>query len=183
MKSIVYADGLLTSSGQFDSKRDYSLVGADVYIQDAKGTKYNNIFTRYGRFEALHLSLTEKPLSLVVKVPGHFKTIYDFKIGMKNSEGEMIGQFKRLDVPTSLGGDVNGDDVIDIMDAVEIQTNWETNHREADINFDGTVDAKDMAFVEKNYLKQNPSIETAPKPKHQHMGKTLAEIKNQLGLN
>lgn len=93
MKSILYADGLLKSTGVFDSTRDYSKVGADVYIQDAEGNTYNQLLTQYGRIEALRLPLTDQSLSLAVKVPGHFKTMYDFHIGMKSSTGETIGQF------------------------------------------------------------------------------------------
>lgn len=182
MKSILYAEGLLTSSGAFDSKRDYSLVGADVSVQDANGNKYDQIFTKLGKMEALHLALTDKPLQLTVKVPGHFRTLYDFKIGMLNENGELSGQFKKINLPTLLGGDVNGDDVIDVMDALYIQTYWGTNKRSADINVDGKVDAKDLAFVEKNYLMQNPTVQNAPKAISKYKTKTLEIVKGELGL-
>lgn len=45
------------------------------------------------------------------------------------------------------------------------QENWGTDNRDTDINFDGKVDVKDIAFVEKNYLMQNPTQKDAPKPK------------------
>ncbi|QKE75623.1 S8 family serine peptidase [Arthrobacter citreus] len=182
MKSVLYAEGLLTSSGAFDSKRDYSLVGVDVSIQDTIGNKYDQIFTKFGKIEALHLSLTNKPLQLSVKVPGHFRSLYNFKIGMQNDQGEMSGQFLKINLPKLIGGDVNGDDVIDIMDALYIQTYWGTNKRSADINVDGKVDAKDLAFVEKNYLMQNPSVQTAQKPKSKYKTKTLEIVKSELGL-
>ncbi|MFF3024449.1 S8 family serine peptidase [Gottfriedia sp. NPDC057948] len=182
MRSVLNAQGLLTSSGTFDSRRDYSKVGADVSIQDAEGNMYNQIFTKYGKIEALHLALTDKPLRMTVNVPGHFKSFYDFKIGMQNENGELMGQFKKITLPTLLGGDVNGDDVIDVLDALYIQTYWGTNKRSADINYDGTIDAKDLAFVEKNYLMQNPSVQTAPKPKSNYKTKTLEIVKSELGL-
>ncbi|ODG90173.1 hypothetical protein BED47_12615 [Gottfriedia luciferensis] len=182
MKSILYAEGLLTSSGAFDSKRDYSLVGADVSVQDSTGNKYDQIFNKFGKIEALHLALTDQPLRLTVKVPGHFRSLYDFNIGMLNEKGELTGQFKKINLPLLLGGDVNGDDVIDVMDALYIQTYWGTNKRSADINMDGKVDAKDFAFVEKNYLMQNPSVQNAPKPKSKYKMKTLEIVKEELGL-
>ncbi|MGG0176544.1 S8 family serine peptidase [Gottfriedia acidiceleris] len=182
MKSVLYAEGLLTSSGQFDSRRDYSLVGADVSVQDANGNTYNQIFTKFGKIEALHLALTDKPLRMTVKVPGHFRSIYNFKIGMQSESGDLAGQFKKIDLPKLLGGDVNGDDVIDVMDALYIQTYWGTNKRNADINIDGKVDAKDLAFVEKNYLMQNPSVPNAPIPKSKYKMKTLKIVKEELGL-
>jgi hypothetical protein len=55
-----------------------------------------------------------------------------------------------------MGGDVNNDNVIDIMDADYIKTYWGKEKREADINFDGGVDAKDMEFVKQLYLKSKP---------------------------
>ncbi|MGG0177217.1 S8 family serine peptidase [Gottfriedia acidiceleris] len=182
VRSILYGEGLLNKYGTFDNLRDYSKVGAEVFIQDQEGNTYDQILNKYGVIEGLHLSLTDKPLSLAIKLPGHFKTIYDFNIGMRNSTGELIGQYKRLDVPTSLGGDVNGDDVIDIIDAISIQANWGTNYRDADINFDGTIDAKDLAYVEKNYLMQNPNVKDAPKPKDKFKTQTLENIKSELGL-
>ncbi|XZF74116.1 S8 family serine peptidase [Bacillus sp. AL-1R] len=182
MTSVLYAQGLLTSGGAFDSRRDYSKIGADVSLQDAEGNTYNQIFTQYGKIEALHLALTDKSLRMTVKVPGHFKSLYDFKIGMQNESGELIGQYKKIVLPTLLGGDVNGDDVIDVIDALSIQTYWGTNKRSADINFDGTVDAKDLAYVEKNYLMQNPSVQNAPKPESKYKTKTLEIVKSELGL-
>ncbi|PGL73170.1 S8 family serine peptidase [Bacillus sp. AFS055030] len=182
IKSLLYAEGLLTSGGAFDSRRDYSKVGADVLIQDAKGNRYNQIFNQFGKIEASHLALTDQPLQMTIKLPGHFRSHYNFKIGMLNEKGELIGQFKKIDLPLLLGGDVNGDDVIDVLDALFIQTYWGTNKRSADINIDGNVDVKDLAFVEKNYLMQNPSVENAPKPKSKYKMKTLEIVKSELGL-
>lgn len=77
-------------------------------------------------------------------------------------------------------GDVNGDQVIDILDAVFMETHWGTNKRSADINFDGTVDMKDFAFIEKNFGIQNPTVTKAPEPKENYKGKTLESIKTEL---
>lgn len=68
------------------------------------------------------------------------------------------------------------------MDAIYVQTYWGTNKRSADINFDGTVDAKDFAFIEKNYLIQNPSVANAPVPVKKYKGNTLQDIKASLGI-
>lgn len=85
-------------------------------------------------------------------------------------------------IDTATGGDVNKDNVIDVMDALAIQTDWGTNKRSKDINFDGKVDAKDFAFVEKNFEMQNPTVDNAPKPVKQYKGTTLAAIKSALGI-
>jgi hypothetical protein len=63
-----------------------------------------------------------------------------------------------------IAGDVNQDGAIDVLDAITIQSAWKTNDLATDINFDRTVDAQDMVFVQKNYLKQNIEIPNAPQP-------------------
>ncbi|MCP3740272.1 hypothetical protein NLX69_11435 [Rossellomorea sp. BNER] len=68
------------------------------------------------------------------------------------------------------------------MDAVYIQEKWGTSDRDADINFDGSVDATDIGFVKKNYLMQNPSVDNAPKVKKNYKGKTLERILQELGI-
>ncbi|UPM56534.1 dockerin type I domain-containing protein [Gottfriedia acidiceleris] len=97
----------------------------------------------------------------------------------------MYGINKRIGVETidkATAGDVNKDNVIDINDALAIETYWGTNKRSADINFDGTVDAKDFAFVEKNYFMQNPVVDNAPKPVKRSKGKTIDTIKSELDI-
>jgi hypothetical protein len=77
---------------------------------------------------------------------------------------------------------VNQANVIDIYDAIAIRDAWGTEFREADINFDGKVDAKDMKYVQKNYLKQNQHMDDSPSPRKQHQGKTLETILAELGI-
>jgi hypothetical protein len=43
--------------------------------------------------------------------------------------------------------------------------------READINFDGKVDAKDMKYVQRNYLLQNQHVDDSPQPRKEYNGK------------
>ncbi|PGM55476.1 dockerin type I domain-containing protein [Bacillus sp. AFS053548] len=85
-------------------------------------------------------------------------------------------------VAVATAGDINIDNIIDINDALAIETYWGTNKRSADINSDGTVDAKDFAYVEKKFLMQNPAVEIAPKPVKKYKGKTIDIIKSELGI-
>ncbi|PEL14032.1 dockerin type I domain-containing protein [Bacillus sp. AFS017336] len=94
----------------------------------------------------------------------------------------MTNQHLNMKLKTAIAGDVNKDDVIDVKDALYLQTYWGTNKREADINFDGVVDEKDMAFVEKNYLMQNPTINYAPTPMKKYKTQTLESVKAALGI-
>jgi hypothetical protein len=84
---------------------------------------------------------------------------------------------------TAKAGDVNKDNVIDVLDAIELQKNWGKNTSGSDLNFDGTVDKKDMDYIINNYGLQNPSVSDAPKAKTSYKGVTLDDVLTQLGLN
>ncbi|MFF2875979.1 hypothetical protein ACFVR2_06605 [Gottfriedia sp. NPDC057991] len=49
-------------------------------------------------------------------------------------------------------------------------------------NFDGVIDAKDLAYVESNYMIQNQIVKNVPKPVKKYKGKTIEDIKKDLGL-
>ncbi|PAE42513.1 hypothetical protein CHI06_11240 [Bacillus sp. 7884-1] len=68
------------------------------------------------------------------------------------------------------------------MDADYIRTYWGKEKREADINFDGVVDAKDMQFIKQHYLNQNPDVQKAPKAKEIYKGKRLEDILTELNI-
>ncbi|WP_129690237.1 dockerin type I domain-containing protein [Gottfriedia acidiceleris] len=79
-------------------------------------------------------------------------------------------------------GDANKDNVIDVLDALKVQTFWGTNKASADFNFDKVVDAKDMNYVVKNFGLRNSSVPNAPKAKTSYKGATLESILTKLGL-
>ncbi|MBO9130999.1 hypothetical protein J7Q84_15120 [Bacillus sp. 165] len=99
----------------------------------------------------------------------------------------LIGKYASLGNTYIVAGDVNKDNVIDVMDALTIQENWGTNNRAADINFDGIVNEKDIRFVQTNYLKQNSTLEflqpgASPEAKKKYKGHTLESILRELGV-
>jgi hypothetical protein len=162
---------------------DYMKAGVTVKATGADGKVYNGKFSSSSTtgYEIPYLPFTDEEFQLELNVPGHF-TVYDsFTIGFHDGE-KVINQNKYFQHKPAIGGDVNKDNVIDVMDAVYIQTHWGTNKREADINYDGTVDAKDMAFIENNYHMQNPTSQDVPKPKKSYKGQTLESILNELNV-
>jgi hypothetical protein len=118
---------------------------------------------------------------LEIKIPGHFEVHSKQHIGFEY-KGKLFGKNHYVNPIDITAGDVNQDQVIDVLDAIEIQKAWKTDNRSADINFDGTVDAKDIAFVQKNYQLQNKFVENPPAPKEKHDGKTLESILEELGV-
>ncbi|MGG0174734.1 S8 family serine peptidase [Gottfriedia acidiceleris] len=185
-----HSEGFLNAAGQYDSTKDYTKIGMTITVQDKQGKKYPTTISKIGMFFATGLPMTHDEMTLIQDIPGHFTTYNQFNTSgnhaYRTMDGIDYGFPKTLGVETvdtAIGGDVNKDDVIDIYDALAIQSAWGTNKREADINFDGTVNAKDLAFVEKNFGMQNPTVSDAPKPKTTYKGTTLESILTQLGLN
>jgi hypothetical protein len=66
---------------------------------------------------------------------------------------------------------MNTKSFLKLFDAIEIQYPWGTGKREADINFDGKVDAKDMNYLQRNYLLQNQHVDDSPQPRKEYKGK------------
>ncbi|MEH7349735.1 S8 family serine peptidase [Gottfriedia acidiceleris] len=180
----VDAQAFLTSAGEPNRSYDYSKMGIKVKATNSNGTVYNGVIpsdTASVVFNVPNLPLTDDQYELTFDVPGHFTVHKDFTIGF-HDDGKVTYQNLYLRLNPAIAGDVNKDDVIDVMDALYIQTYWGTNKREADINFDGVVDTKDMAFVEENYLMQNPTINYAPAPKKKFKSQTLESIKSALDI-
>ncbi|PEL09939.1 S8 family serine peptidase [Bacillus sp. AFS017336] len=183
----VYAQGLY-KNGKFDDSntRDYTLTGMKAYILDKDGKTYPGTISKIGQYFVSGLPLTHDDMTVVFDVPGHFTTYTDFHGLYENIEGEEYGVAGYLgsDVNKAIGGDVNKDNVIDILDALEIQTYWGTNKRSTDINCDGTTDVNDFAYVYYNFGMGNPTNPNAnPKAKKTYKGQTLDSIIVELGLN
>ncbi|MDF2038414.1 S8 family serine peptidase [Cytobacillus oceanisediminis] len=164
---------------------DYVKAGAKVKITDEEGKEYPNGFgiesyTTTSFFMA-YLPITEKPFTVEMEMPGHFKVKKTFTVGLKEN-GELKPYSKAIFPEPAPAGDVNQDNVIDVKDALYIQSNWNTDKREADINFDGVVDSKDMQFVINNYMMQNPWMDNSPEPVKTYEGKTLDSVLGELSI-
>ncbi|WP_179886949.1 S8 family serine peptidase [Bacillus sp. AFS088145] len=182
----IHAEGFKTASGSLDSTKDYSKAGATLTVIDSNGKVVkSNVVAKNASFTIAGIDPSKDDYTFIQDIPGHFTTYYKTLKARFELDGQLYGNGYRVGVETTpygTAGDVNKDDVIDVMDALAIQTYWGTNKRSADINFDGTVDAKDLAFVEKNYLMQNPWIPAPPKPVKKYKGSTLESVKSQLGV-
>ncbi|XZF76828.1 S8 family serine peptidase [Bacillus sp. AL-1R] len=162
---------------------NWTTSGATIRVIDLNGKVYDgsSSLVSYGDYKISNLPLTTKPFIWELKVPGHFTVKREIPIGL-DKNGTIWGQTLQYFSDKATAGDVNGDDVIDVYDALYIQTYWETNKRSADINNDGIVNITDFQFVEKNYLKQNPSNQNAPIPKTKYKKQTIDTIKAQIGI-
>lgn len=182
MAAKLLPEGLLTPQGLPIAGMNYSNIGSKIKVTDDQNNVYTSVIAHPdGFFEVLNLPLSDKPLTVEMAVPGHFTTKAIFTIG-KQTENGVLGEAKLIGGINIIAGDVNNDDVIDVMDAIEMKKNWGTNNRNTDINLDGITDAKDFAFVEANYLMSNPTVTDTPKPIKKYQNETLNSILVDLGL-
>lgn len=177
----IIPEGYLVEGQSYTGYRDWTKVGATMKVTNgAYNLEATNLISSGGRFEIEPLPLSKDAYTFEVNVPGHFITKKTQNFGFEY-KGELYGKSESTNI-NLVAGDVNQDNVIDVQDALYVQTYWGTNKRSADINFDGTIDAKDFALIEKNYLQKNPSVQNAPTPKTIYKDQTLETIKSQLGL-
>ncbi|MGG3912549.1 S8 family serine peptidase [Rossellomorea vietnamensis] len=163
---------------------DFVKAGAKVKVTDETGKEYATDFGSREMstdFFLAKLPLTDKPFTFEVETPGHFKVKKTFTIGLIEN-GEVKPYGKAIFPEPAPAGDVNQDNVIDVKDALSIQSNWDTDKREADINFDGVVDGKDMQFVINNYMMQNPWMDNSPEPLKTQNGQTLESVLEELNI-
>ncbi|WHY79981.1 S8 family serine peptidase [Neobacillus sp. WH10] len=171
-------------TGQAIPAIDHRTLGTKVTLTsyDGKTVMEAPEFTKGGEYTLDGIKVDPNPYTIKVDVPGHFTMYRTMDYLSNNIRGELIGKFMRDSLDLALAGDVNKDNVIDVLDAIELQKNWGTNHAASDLNFDKTVDKKDMYYIIKNYGASNPTVENAPNAKKTHKGASLDSILSQLGL-
>lgn len=187
LKSWVYPEAFKVPFPWLDEPQstiDYVKAGAKVKVADDSGKEYSSTLGNGGAlgyaFQS-KLPLTDKPFTLEISMPGHFTVKRTFTVGLKE-KGEIKPFTEAIYNKYAPAGEVNNDNVIDVKDALYIQSYWNTSKREADINFDGVVDEKDMQYVINNYLMQNPWMDNAPKPVKTYKGQTLESVLKNLGI-
>ncbi|GGB63814.1 S8 family serine peptidase [Fictibacillus barbaricus] len=170
-------------TGQQNYALDQTKLGAKVTVTsyDGKTVIEAPIENKYGNYTADGMNADKNAYTLKVDVPGHF-TMYKSLVLSYDVRGEAIGYRFGSALARAKAGDANKDNVIDIMDALYLQTYWGANKSGADLNFDGVVDKKDMDLLIKNYGLQNSTVPNAPKAKTSYKGSTLDTVLNQLGL-
>ncbi|WP_129692353.1 S8 family serine peptidase [Gottfriedia acidiceleris] len=170
-------------TGQKNLALDHRTIGAKVTVTsyDGKTVVDAPIINKSGSYNADGIKPSKDPYTIKMDVPGHF-TMYRSLVLSYEDRGETIGRRMAFVLKTVTAGDVNKDDVIDVLDAIEMQKNWGTKTVGSDLNFDGTVDKKDMDYIINNYGLQNPSVSDAPKAQNTYKGITLDTVLSQLGL-
>ncbi|MBO9130822.1 S8 family serine peptidase [Bacillus sp. 165] len=181
VRGSILAQGFYGADGKYDYDIDFSNAPISVKVTDADGKKYDGTMQR-NDFTVTGLPVTDRPFEMEVNIPGHFPVHTSFTLYEQRGD-RVIGTWREMLLRKQDAGDVNQDSVIDILDAVAIKESWGSNNQEADLNFDGVIDAKDFELVEYNYLETDPGVNDAPHPKRTYKGQTLGDIKKELGIN
>ncbi|QKE73326.1 S8 family serine peptidase [Arthrobacter citreus] len=171
------------ATGGTNFKLDQQKIGAKVTVTSYDGKDVVDAYfvTKNGNYIAQPLNVDTKPYTIKIDAPGHF-TVYKQFVMSDEVRGEQLGRRLQFGIPYTKAGDTNKDNVIDILDALNLQTYWGTSHSGSDLNFDGVVDKKDMDYVVKNFGSQNSSVPNPPKAKTSYKGVTLDNVLTQLGL-
>ncbi|MEH7356383.1 S8 family serine peptidase [Neobacillus drentensis] len=172
------------TTGQPISAIDHRTLGTKVTLTSFDGNTVleGKDLTKGGEYTLDGIKVDQNPYTIKVDVPGHFTMYRSMDYLSDVVRGELVGKYFRDNLDMALAGDINKDNVIDVLDAIELQKNWGTNHTASDLNFDKTVDKKDMYYIIKNFGASNPTVKNAPNAKTTHQGASLDSILSQLGL-
>ncbi|QQZ07754.1 S8 family serine peptidase [Heyndrickxia vini] len=180
VRGYVDAEGFLNEDGT-NANIDFSKIGAKVYAQAGNGKKYQGTIDDRGYAEIHGIPVSEKDYDIYVEVPGHLTSKQSVKLS-KTVDGELVGISNNTRMESNIAGDVNGDEVVDIYDIVQLSTFYGKKQAKVDINQDGIVDEKDVRFIEKNFLKVGATAKKNAKPQEKLGRKGLEDFLRALGL-
>ncbi|WLQ46722.1 S8 family serine peptidase [Streptomyces poriferorum] len=164
---------LLTREGAYDNVRDHTADGIEATLTAPDGTSREVALDKAGRISVSGLTPSDKPYRFRVTAPGHFTWTEDIDLGLDGTWG--VAGNTGNSAAALVAGDVNGDDVVDVRDAAAVYAARGTADRAADIDHDGTVGAKDLAWVKDNYLSQNSTADHYTDPVKRLRGKSLGD--------
>jgi hypothetical protein len=87
---------------------------------------------------------------LSFEFPGYLSAQTDLQAGLESTQSTSLGTI------TLLAGDVNRDDLVNILDLAYIAQHYRSADPLADLNGDGWVDILDLALAAGNYRLQGP---------------------------
>lgn len=125
-------------------RQDHSgVLVSDGQTQQQAQTNAEGFFTVAGA-DLLHL-----------KMPGYLAAQIDVRAGL--GQASAAAPFD-LGTITLLAGDVNDDNLVNILDLARLGARYNSDDQTADINADGLVDILDLVLAANNYGRQGPLI-------------------------
>ncbi|WP_060678296.1 S8 family serine peptidase [Virgibacillus halodenitrificans] len=165
----------------FLETRNYEEMGVHVYAKlNNKGKKYKGSIENNGEFTINGLPISDDDYTFYFEVPGHLTSTLTLNPAQE-VKGELIGQRLRINPKLNKAGDVNGDGVIDIHDAMRIVAQYGKQNPKADINKDDIVNETDIRYVEENFLSIG-DLAGNKQPREKLGPKGINELLKALGL-
>ncbi len=184
------SEAFLNEAGNNLVSNDYSKMGIKFYAQEqGADKKYHGTISRYANAKLTLPLLKDNLYDIYYKVPGHLTRVTNTNHSFIH-HNRLYGYSKTLnafsldnELIIDKAGDVNGDEVIDIIDMHQISKCYLRSDfaPKCDLNQDGVVNETDVRFIEKNFLLQGQlGLEKIPlKTKD---GKTLHDYLKELGI-
>lgn len=91
-----------------------------------------------------------------ISFPGYLSASANAAMGSRTAKADGLGDLIELGQIMLLAGDLNGDNLINILDLAAIATQMYSDSSSADLNGDGSVDILDLALAAGNYQQQGP---------------------------
>ncbi|ASK63529.1 peptidase S8 [Virgibacillus phasianinus] len=180
VQGYMYPEALLNDQGWLP-RLDYAGMGANIYAIGPNGKKYEGSIDDRAYYTFSGLPVSEEPYKIIAEFPGHLDSVLTLKVA-ENLNGELVGQNLTENLEVNYAGDINGDNVIDILDVMRVVAHYDKKNKKADINQDGIVDEMDIRFIEKNFLRIGPNARDNVKPKEKLGRKGLDDFLKSLGL-
>ncbi len=164
-----------------------SELGTTVIVTAPDGSKYSADLDNpeEGYYTLKDLPVQDGVYSVEANTPGHLAEIQENKVTY-NYNGDLFGANSSLFQINQFAGDVNGDGVIDIIDAILIARAIGANAPEIeglyrDLNSDGFIGELDLDYVVENFNIAAVLKEGVGRPVLEFDGMTLEEVVEKVG--
>jgi minor extracellular serine protease Vpr len=169
-KIVGHVDAL--SPEAFESGADYTKKGIKVFAswggymhpytnEYMGGTTVEGVIHPDGSFVIEGLP-ADQSFTVRLFVPGHLPAVMDYLQLLQMEDGVYVSSDVQVQWENKmLAGNVNQDNVIDLLDLVIVSRNFGLTGATAvqgDINLDGTIDILDLSYVTANYDKRNENL-------------------------
>ena len=144
---FVRVPGTLQGRVLLQGRSDHS--GVSVSSSLSKSRSDSTATDRNGRF-AIATSHGEGFYTITVAKPGYLGAVSERPVKMTVDAVVDLGQI------TLIGGDVNGDNEIDVRDLSYVAWHFDEEDPKADINGDGIVDIFDLSLIAGNFGRKGP---------------------------
>lgn len=143
------APGTIQGRSKLQGRDDFQSISVTSSLSSARLDRTST--DKAGRF-IVTTSHGEGFYTVRVSMPGYLSAESDKPIKM------MVGSAVDMGEVTLYGGDINGDDRVDVLDLSYVAWHFDRYDSKADINGDGQVDILDLSLTAGNFGRVGPTV-------------------------